>query len=169
MSAVYETGIIGNIWIAKNILPTKGMSVDQHAHEHDHASLLVSGKALVQVGDNEPMLFEAPTFIMVRANRFHKFTAAEDNTVWYCIFALREYDGLPIETSVAESNVPPADILANSIMGDMHYKEMYYTVIEEKDAEIKALREDKEHLEHRLRLMNAGLAVAKKVASEKRS
>ena len=23
----------------------------------------------------------------------HKFTALEDNTVWYCVFALRDLDG----------------------------------------------------------------------------
>ena len=35
----------------------------------------------------------APTFIIIDKDKKHKVTALEDDTIWYCVFALRDVDG----------------------------------------------------------------------------
>jgi len=76
-------GYFGNVWVRQNILEKVGdTNGGGHKHKFDHVS---------------PKEFTAPTFIVVRKEHNHKFTALEDDTIWYCIFALRDLDGEPIE------------------------------------------------------------------------
>ncbi len=90
-------GYFGNIWVRQNVLEKAGESYQGHTHLFDHVSLLVSGKAMVETDGNPPKEFQAPTFIIIRRDVTHKFTALEDNTVWFCIFALRDINGEVIE------------------------------------------------------------------------
>ena len=89
----HQLGYFGNIWIRQNFIPTAGLVSPGHTHHFDHVSLLVSGSVRVEVDGYEPKEFVAPTFIMIKKDYKHKFTALEDNTLWYCVFALRDVDG----------------------------------------------------------------------------
>ena len=93
MIKVHELGYFGNIWVRQNYLENKGDFVEGHTHNFDHVSLLASGKVLVEVEGFEPKEFKAATFIIIKKEHEHKFTALEDNTLWYCVFALRDLDG----------------------------------------------------------------------------
>jgi hypothetical protein len=92
-----ELGYFGNIWVKQNVLEQAGEAFDGHEHKFDHVTLLVSGKVSVQIKDNTPKEFTAPTFIVIRKEHQHKITALEDNTIYYCVYALRDLDGSAME------------------------------------------------------------------------
>lgn len=105
MSMIEEMGYFGNIWVRQNWMRRKGDFVTGHMHYHDHVSLLAKGSVSVQIDDNEPKVFTAPTFILVRKEHKHKITALECDTVWYCVFALRDIDG-EVTDIIDEANLP---------------------------------------------------------------
>jgi hypothetical protein len=88
-----ELGFFGNIWVRQNFLKNIGDSAPGHLHHFDHVSLLAAGKVLVEVEGCDPKEFTAPTFIVIKREHKHKFTALENKTIWYCVFALRDIDG----------------------------------------------------------------------------
>ena len=88
-----ELGYFGNIWVRQNLLENPGDAHAGHKHHFDHISLLVSGKVKVTIEGCEPKEFSAPTFIIVKKESKHTFEALEENTLWYCVFALRDVDG----------------------------------------------------------------------------
>jgi len=92
-----ELGYFGNIWVRQHLLEKEGDTVGGHAHYHDHITLLTHGSAEVTVEGFEPKVFKAPTFIVIRKEHRHSFRALEDNTNWYCVFALRNVDGDPTD------------------------------------------------------------------------
>lgn len=92
-----ELGYFGNIWVRQNLLAKMGDSNIGHKHKFDHVSLLTAGKVEVEIEGYPPKTFEAPTFIVVRKEHNHKFTALTDEVTWYCVFALRDLDGEPID------------------------------------------------------------------------
>ena len=91
--ARHQLGYFGNIWVRQNFIARAGDASEGHAHHFDHVSLLATGRVRVEVDGYDPKEFTAPTFIMVKKEYIHKFTALEDNTLWYCVFALRDLDG----------------------------------------------------------------------------
>ena len=88
-----ELGYIGNIWVRQNVLSKSGQFNQGHKHKFDHVSLLTNGKVSVEVEGYSAKEFTAPTFIVIKKEHNHKFTALEDNTIWYCVFAMRDIDG----------------------------------------------------------------------------
>lgn len=89
----YDMGFFGNIWVRQNILEKAGQACEGHKHAFDHVSLLTSGAVEVEIEGYPARQFKAPTFVIIRKEHEHKFTALEDNTNWYCVFALRDLDG----------------------------------------------------------------------------
>jgi hypothetical protein len=92
-----ELGFFGNIWVRQNVMNKAGDFVPGHKHHFDHVSLLTKGSVSVSVEGHEPKEFKAPTFIVIRKDHQHTLTALEDDTHWYCVFALRDLDGEVIE------------------------------------------------------------------------
>ena len=93
-----ELGFFGNIWVRQNLLEKVGdTNGGGHEHKFDHVSLLTHGRVSVEIEGHPAKEFTAPTFIVIRKEHNHKFTALEENTVWYCVFALRDLDGEPID------------------------------------------------------------------------
>jgi hypothetical protein len=93
LNKLHELGYFGNIWVRQNLLERAGEIHEGHKHNFDHVSLLARGKVRVAVADYEPKEFTAPTFIVIKKEYYHTFEALEDNTLWYCVFALRDIDG----------------------------------------------------------------------------
>lgn len=92
-----DLGYYGNIWIRQNLLENKGESTIGHKHKFDHVSLLSSGAVKVEIEGFEPKELTAPTFIVIRKEYNHKFTALTNDVTWYCIFALRDFEGQVID------------------------------------------------------------------------
>lgn len=89
----FDLGYFGNIWVRQNVLTNAGDSFGGHKHHFDHVSLLTKGSVEVHVQGHEPKVFKAPTFIVISKDKEHNFIALEDDTNWYCVFALRDLDG----------------------------------------------------------------------------
>ena len=93
-SDLNEMGFYGNIWVRSHTYRKAGdTNGGGHYHRFDHVTLLVSGAIRVEVEGCEPTRFVAPTFVIISKDKKHKITALEDNTVYYCVFALRDVDG----------------------------------------------------------------------------
>lgn len=92
-SEVNELGYFGNIWVRSHKYNKGQNNGGGHTHHFDHVTLLVNGRVQVEVEGHSPKIFTAPKFIVIKKEHKHKFTALEDNTIYYCVFALRDIDG----------------------------------------------------------------------------
>lgn len=94
MHSLDEMGFFGNIWVRQNYLALPGdTNGGGHFHHFDHVSLLTQGRVRVEVDGCAPKEFQAPTFIVIKKEHRHKFTALTADVIWYCVFALRDVDG----------------------------------------------------------------------------
>jgi quercetin dioxygenase-like cupin family protein len=84
-------GQTGNIFSRQMTFLKAGDTELGHSHPHDHLTLLASGGLRVTIDDQETV-FQAPHMIYIRRNQVHILTATEDNTVAFCIHALRDAD-----------------------------------------------------------------------------
>jgi hypothetical protein len=90
-----------------------------HTHPFDHTTLVASGSVRVTV-DGKDTDFKAPHMIYVQAEKIHKITALEDNTVSFCIHALRDGDG--IDDIIDPTTVPLSDnmLIAKGMARPVH-------------------------------------------------
>ena len=123
--AFLESGYVGNVWLAQHHLPISGMEIAGHAHSFDHASLLVQGRVKVQIEGEDWKEFQAPTFIVIRANLNHRIVSLVDDTIWYCVFAMRDFEGQVVSQYDPE-NAPPF----NGVATNENYKELYEDLLD---------------------------------------
>lgn len=74
-----------------------------HTHPFDHLTLLAKGRLLVTV-DGQTSVFAAPNMIYIKADKTHSLEALTDDTVAYCIHALR--DGVGVGDILDPAMVP---------------------------------------------------------------
>jgi quercetin dioxygenase-like cupin family protein len=78
-----------------------------HTHQFDHLTLLASGSLRVTV-EGKTTDFKAPHMIYIHKDKNHELVALEDNTVAYCIHALRDKDsGEILDPSMIPAGVDP--------------------------------------------------------------
>lgn len=82
-----------------------------HTHAFDHLTLLATGKLAVTV-EGKTTNFTAPHMIYIRKDKVHELVALEDNTVAYCIHALRDNNGDIIDPASVPDGVSIIDIAA---------------------------------------------------------
>lgn len=93
-SDIEELGFFGNIWVRSHNYNKAGhTNGGGHYHLFDHVTLLVKGSIKVEVEGYEPTRYSAPTFVIIKKDEKHLITALEDNTVYYCVFAMRDING----------------------------------------------------------------------------
>jgi hypothetical protein len=73
------------VWIKSMVIPRAMTVLPQHAHVHDHTTLVTNGSVRVWQDGKELGDFEAPAGIFIRAGVKHLFVTLEDGTVIYCI------------------------------------------------------------------------------------
>ena len=95
-----QMGYYGNIFVRVHLMPEKGMVHGGHNHNFDHVTIVASGSLRVKWKrwkDNNPndeLLaygqkdFKAPTFFIVDKDTFHEIEALEDDTAWFCTYAV---------------------------------------------------------------------------------
>ena len=94
LSDLNEMGFYGNVWVRSHTYRKAGdTNGGGHYHHFNHVTLLAKGAIKVEIEGTEPKRFMAPTFIVIDKDKKHKITALEDDTVYYCVFALRDVDG----------------------------------------------------------------------------
>jgi uncharacterized protein YijF (DUF1287 family) len=98
-----KISLVSNTWVKQMHFAKAGDVNSGHKHIFDHQTLLAKGKVKVLVEDKETE-FTAPTIIFIRAGYEHTLVAQEDDTVCYCIHAIR--DGERIEDIIDPEAIP---------------------------------------------------------------
>lgn len=88
-----KIGCVANLWSKQMLFAKAGDYEQGHSHLFDHLTLLAYGKLSVEV-DGKTTEFSAPQMIYIKAGKTHKLIALQDNTVAYCIHALRDGDSV---------------------------------------------------------------------------
>lgn len=88
-----EISSIANIFSRQMHFLKAGDTELGHTHQFDHMTLLASGSIRVTI-EGQTSEFKAPKMIYIHKDKVHELVALEDNTVAYCIHALRYGDGL---------------------------------------------------------------------------
>jgi hypothetical protein len=114
-----ELGYFGNIWVRQNNFPHIGDSHAGHQHKFDHVTLLARGSVRVEVDGYEPKEYTAPTFMIMRKDKNHKMTATSPDTIYYCVFALRDIDGEVVDPVYGPKNDPMAH--SSETVNDGHW------------------------------------------------
>lgn len=125
----HTLGFFGNIWVRQNELEFEGESNQGHKHTFDHVSLLMKGTVKVEVDGFEPKLFTAPTFIVIKKEHMHKFTAMTDDCCWFCVFAMRDVNGGVMDL-YGENNSPYGVATVNYTVNEIELDKV--TTIENK-------------------------------------
>jgi quercetin dioxygenase-like cupin family protein len=92
-STITTITCVSNVYIRQITYPKKGCKNVAHLHQHDHTTLLAAGSVDVNV-NGQVTHYTAPSMIYIEKDHIHNFTSTEDNTVCYCIHALRDGDGV---------------------------------------------------------------------------
>jgi quercetin dioxygenase-like cupin family protein len=85
-----------------------------HTHQFDHLTLLAKGKLQVTVEGNTSE-FTAPQMIYIHADKVHELIALTDNTVAYCIHALRTNEGEILDPSMIPEGVDARTMSASVV------------------------------------------------------
>lgn len=112
---VVSIGCISNVYIRQMHFTKAGNKNVAHTHNHDHATLLGSGSVECSV-DGQKTIFKAPAMIYIIKDKLHFFTALEDNTMAYCIHALRDKDG---DNDIISPESVPAGVSMYAMMQKM--------------------------------------------------
>jgi hypothetical protein len=95
--------LVDNVFVKLHKFTNAGDIYQGHAHTFDHITLLATGKVLMK-HDKGEQEFTAPHLIVTPKDITHQFTALEPNTVFCCIHAIRDGDGVD---DVAAPNLTP--------------------------------------------------------------
>lgn len=106
-----KIGNVANLFVRMMHFEKEGDVEIGHTHSFDHLTLLAKGSLNVRI-NGQDTLFVAPQMIYIKAELVHELTAKSDNTVAYCIHALREKETGDI---IDPEFVPKADEL-NAMM-----------------------------------------------------
>jgi len=136
MSDYKSLGYFGNIWVRSHYFKNKGdTNGGGHYHHFDHVTLLAVGSVLVEVEGQSAKQFDAPTFIVIKKDLTHKFTALTDGVVYYCVYALRNSDGELTDTYDGSNTPYEGFDLENAI----HRKEIEIIELKQKLWELEKL------------------------------
>lgn len=102
MSNLADVGvaIAHHFMYAKSARIPAGVVLQQHAHKHDHYSLLLEGSVMVWANAEVKRYF-APTVILIPKGVSHEVTAITD-THWWCLHETDERDLDVIDKSLIE-------------------------------------------------------------------
>lgn len=102
-------GCVSNLWSRMMHFEKAGDVENGHTHDFDHLTLLASGSLKITV-DGETTEFKAPHMIFIHKDKRHELIALEDNTVAYCIHALR---GINTSEDIIDATMIPKGVDIN--------------------------------------------------------
>lgn len=112
---VVKIGCVKNLFSRQMHFEKSGDAEQGHAHSFDHLTLLAKGKLRVRINDNVTD-FTAPEMIFIKAELKHELTALTDNTVAYCIHALREESGDILSPDMVPKSPELYDLLSKLVI-----------------------------------------------------
>ena len=80
---------VSNLWLRQMVFKNAGDANEGHTHNYDHVTLLTTGSVRVHVEGNVTE-FKAPQMIYIKQGKSHFIEALEDNTIAFCVHALRD-------------------------------------------------------------------------------
>jgi hypothetical protein len=102
-----KIGCVANLYSRMMYFACAGDTEYGHTHQFDHLTLLAKGKLKVTV-EGVVTEFTAPHMIYIRADKRHELVALVDDTVAYCIHALRDKENNEIlDPSMIPEGVNP--------------------------------------------------------------
>lgn len=112
-NTIDQFSCVANVYIKQMIFAKTGDIKEGHKHVFDHQTLLAKGSLKAEVG-GKVSYFTAPQIIFIKAGLEHKFTATEDNTIAYCVHALRDGDqvGDIIDPASIPAGVDAVEVLS---------------------------------------------------------
>jgi quercetin dioxygenase-like cupin family protein len=116
-------GCVANLFSRQMHFQKAGDTEHGHTHLFDHLTLLAAGALRVTV-QGKTTDFKAPHMIYVKAEHIHELVALEDNTVAYCIHALRgdNTTGDILDPAMIPKGVNPMDYADALTCGDIELK-----------------------------------------------
>jgi quercetin dioxygenase-like cupin family protein len=108
---IVHIGCVANLYSRMMHFKQAGDMEMGHMHQFDHLTLLAKGKLKVTV-DGIATEFTAPHMIYIRADKVHELVALTDETVAYCIHALRDGNGVD---DIIDPSMIPAGVSALSM------------------------------------------------------
>lgn len=94
---------VASVYVRQMHFKQAGDVEQGHAHQFDHQTLLAKGSLKV-VLEGVENTYHAPQIIFIREGHVHELTALEDDTLAYCIHALR--DGSDVCDIVDPASIP---------------------------------------------------------------
>jgi len=113
-AATIQLGCVANLFSRMMHFEKAGDIEQGHTHQFDHLTLLATGSLKVTV-DGNISEFKSPHMIYIKADKTHELVALEDNTVAYCIHALRTKDN----TEILDPSMIPAGVDPLSMSGKL--------------------------------------------------
>lgn len=107
-----QIGCVANLFSRMMCFEKAGDIEHGHTHQFDHLTLLASGSLRVTV-DGVATEFKAPHMIYIHKDKNHELVALEDNTVAYCIHALRDKNN----EDILDPAMIPEGVVPTSIAG----------------------------------------------------
>jgi quercetin dioxygenase-like cupin family protein len=112
MNAEIKIGCVANLFSRMMHFRKAGDIEVGHKHQFDHLTLLAKGKLKVTV-EGVVTDFTAPNMIYIHKDKIHELEALTDETVAYCIHALRDKETNDIlDPSMIPNGVLPISIAA---------------------------------------------------------
>ena len=106
-----KIGCVANLYSRMMHFKKAGDVEVGHTHQFDHLTLLAKGRLKVTV-EGKTTEFTAPQMLYIHADKVHELVALTDDTVAYCIHALRTNEGDIIDPSMVPEGVDIRDIAA---------------------------------------------------------
>lgn len=109
-------GCVANLYSRQMYFKNKGDVELGHVHQFDHLTLLASGSLKITV-DGIESVFKAPHMIYIHKDKVHELVALEDNTLAFCIHALRDGNGVEdiLDPSMIPEGVSPLSMASSLI------------------------------------------------------
>lgn len=106
-----QIGCVANLFSRMMHFSKAGDLEMGHTHSFDHLTLLAAGSLKVTV-DGVETVFKAPHMIYIHKDKRHELVALEDNTVAYCIHALRDENGVDdiLDPAMIPAGVNPISV-----------------------------------------------------------
>lgn len=113
-SPFVHIGCVANLYSRMMHFVKAGDTEIGHTHQFDHLTLLAKGKLKVTV-EGQTTEFTAPHMIYIHKDKIHELVALVDDTVAYCIHALRDKENNEIlDPSMIPAGIDPRS-LASSV------------------------------------------------------
>lgn len=106
-----KLGCVANLYSRMMHFKKRGDIEIGHTHQFDHLTLLASGSLQV-TANGETSKFAAPHMLYIKKDVVHELVALEDNTVAFCIHALRDGNGVD---DIIDPSMIPEGVSALSI------------------------------------------------------